>query len=223
MAENIVSVGVFSKDKPGNELPLNWEPLTFKKIKNHTKYQLVKIDGKIVVKAITKNSASGLIRKIDLDLREYPIIEWHWKIDNIYIKGNAKEKSGDDYPGRIYIAFKYDSTKVGFFEKVKFNAIKAIFGEYPPVASINYIWERSLPVGTIVENPYTQRVQMIVVDTGKEKLGQWITHTRNVLDDYRVAFGEDPPHISGVAIMSDSDNTNESATAYYGDLIFKKN
>ena len=63
---------------------------------------------------------------------------------------------------------------------------------------------------------------MIVVDSGDENVNQWITYTRNLLEDYRNAFHTDPPLITGVAIMTDTDNTGEAATAYYGDIVFKR-
>jgi hypothetical protein len=63
---------------------------------------------------------------------------------------------------------------------------------------------------------------MIAVESGSEKINQWVTQRRNLLEDYRKAFQTDPPMISGVAIMTDTDNTGESATAYYGDIIFRR-
>ena len=63
---------------------------------------------------------------------------------------------------------------------------------------------------------------MIVVESGEAKLNQWVNEERNIYEDYKKAFGEEPPMISGFAIMTDTDNTGESATAYYGDIVFKK-
>jgi len=63
---------------------------------------------------------------------------------------------------------------------------------------------------------------MIVVQSGPHDIGKWIVEERNVYDDFKKAFNEEPPMISGVAIMTDTDNTQESATAYYGDIVFKK-
>jgi hypothetical protein len=74
----------------------------------------------------------------------------------------------------------------------------------------------------MVPNPYTDRIMMIVVESGADKRNQWVSEERNVSEDYKRAFGEEPPMISGVAIMTDTDNTRESATAYYGDIFFKK-
>jgi len=53
-------------------------------------------------------------------------------------------------------------------------------------------------------------------------VGDWVAEERNVYDDYRRAFGKEPPRVSGVAIMTDTDNTKERATAYYGDLVFAR-
>ena len=61
---------------------------------------------------------------------------------------------------------------------------------------------------------------MIVVETGATKAGVWVEESRNVYHDYKQAFGEDPPMINGIAIMTDTDNTKERAIAYYGDIRF---
>jgi hypothetical protein len=74
----------------------------------------------------------------------------------------------------------------------------------------------------MVPNPYTDRVMMFVVESATAKLNQWVVEERNVYEDYKKAFGAEPPMISGVAIMTDTDNTGESAIAYYGDIVFKK-
>jgi hypothetical protein len=75
----------------------------------------------------------------------------------------------------------------------------------------------------MIPNPYTNRVIMIVVESGETKLNQWVSEERNIFEDYKKAFGQEPPMISGIAIMTDTDNTGESATAYYGDILFRKN
>ncbi|GJL57688.1 MAG: hypothetical protein NPIRA03_05450 [Nitrospirales bacterium] len=215
-------VGHFSLATPGGPFPQGWKPLTFDNIPEQTQYDLVKDEQQVVVKAISRQSSSGLTREISIDPKEYPVIVWRWKIENILQNGDVTQKSGDDYPARLYITFQYDSSEVGFFEKAKFETIKLIYGQYPPIGAINYIWESKSPIGTMVPNPYTDRVYMFVTQSGSAKLNQWVTEEHNIYEDYKKAFGEDPPNISGVAIMTDTDNTNESAVAYYGDIVFKK-
>ena len=217
-----IEVGKFSAEAVGDRLPAGWKPLTFKKIEKHTGYTLVRDDDAIAVRAVAEASASGLIREIKINPKEYPVVQWRWKVGNILKKGDVYRKEGDDYPARIYIAFEYDPAKLNFFERVKYGTAKLLYGEYPPLGAITYIWESKAPIGTSVPNPYTDRVMMFVVESGETKVQQWVSEERNVYEDYKKAFGEEPPMISGVAIMTDTDNTGESAIAYYGDIVFRK-
>lgn len=221
-SQQVIEVGRFSTEKVENKIPSHWKPLTFKKIERHTTYSFVKDEGTIVVKAVSESSASGLVREIKIDPKEYPIVQWRWKVENVLKKGNVHEKDGDDYPARLYITFEYDPSKLSFFERVKFGAVRLLYGQYPPIAAINYIWESKAPVSTFVPNPYTDRVMMIVVESGESRLNEWVNKERNLYEDFRKAFNYEPPMISGVAIMTDTDNTGERAIAYYGDTLFKK-
>ncbi len=218
----ILEVGKFSAATEGAALPDGWKPLTFKKIERHTIYKVVKDGNTLVIKATSEASSSGLTREIKINPKEYPIVQWRWKVGNILKNGDVSKKEGDDYPARIYITFEYNAGKVSFFKKAQYETAKLIYGQYPPLGAINYIWESKAPKGTVVPNPYTDQVKMIVVESGAAGLNQWMSEERNVYEDYKKAFGEEPPMISGVAIMTDTDNTGESATAYYGDIVFKK-
>ncbi len=215
-------IGMFSNSQPGDMLPVEWKPLTFDKIPTHTQYSLVKDQNQVVIKADSRKSSSGLTREMTIDAKEYPVVQWRWKIENILQNGDVTKKEGDDYPARLYITFEYDSAKVGFFEKAQYEAAKLLYGQYPPIGALNYIWASKTPVGTMTPNPYTDQVTMIVIESGETKLNEWVTEERNVYKDYIKAFGKEPPKISGIAIMTDTDNTKEHAVAYFGDIIFKK-
>ncbi len=217
-----VHVGAFSHAQAGGPYPDSWKPLTFHKIDKHTEYSLVEDDGTVVVKAVSRASSSGLTREITIDPKQYPIVEWRWKIENVLQKGDVTTKQGDDYPARLYITFAYDESKIDFLDQMQYELARALHGKYPPTGAINYIWESRSPVGTMVPNPYTDRAIMIVIESGADKVGQWVTESRNLYEDYQKAFGDDPPAVSGVAVMTDTDNTQESAVAYYGDIVFKK-
>jgi hypothetical protein len=203
---SVLEVGKFSAEAEGNGPPAGWQPLTFKKIERQTVYKLVKDGESVVVRAVSEASSSGLTREIRIDPRDYPIIQWRWKVANVYKNGDVSKKEG----------------KVGILEKATYEAARLLYGRYPPIGAINYIWESRAPKGTIVPNPYTDRVRMVVTESGAERLNTWVTEERNLLEDYKAAFGEEPSLISGVAIMTDTDNTKETATAYYGDILFKK-
>lgn len=214
-------VGQFSAAAPGDTLPEGWTPLTFPKVPKHTIYTLVQDGTTVVVKAVSRASASGLTKAVRVHPRDYPILRWRWKVDNLLKTADVMTKQGDDYPARLYVTFEYDPEKVGFGRKAKYLAARVLFGDIP-VAAINYIWDAKAPRGLIVDNAYTDFAKMIVVRSGPESVGLWVEEERNIYEDYRQAFGEEPPMINGVAIMTDTDDTGESAVAYFGDIEFRR-
>jgi hypothetical protein len=218
-APSVIEVAKFSSGTVGQAMPDGWKPLTFKKIPKQTLYELVKDGERVVVKATSDASASGLTKEVRIDPKEYPIVRWRWRVDNVLRRSDVNRKDGDDYPARLYVTFAYDPEKASFSKKLKYKVGRAIFGEIP-IGALNYIWDTKARVGTIVENAYTNFAQMIVVESGPQKVGTWVDEERNIYEDYKNAFGEEPPMINGVAIMTDTDNTKEQATAYYGDIVF---
>ena len=214
-----VAVGKFSTAAYGSSLPDGWKPLTFKKVERHTTYEVVRDGSTPVVKAVSEASASGLTKGVAINPQEYPIVRWRWKVENLLQKSNVRRKDGDDYPARLYITFAYDPDKVSFGRRLKYKAGRALFGDIP-IGALNYVWDGTSPIGTIVDNAYTDFAKMIVVESGAQRIGSWVEEERNVYEDYKLAFGEEPPLINGVAIMSDTDNTQERAVAYYGDIVF---
>ena len=223
-ADSLLEVGKFSAAAPGSEFPDSWKPLTFKKVPRQTAYSLVRDGDIVVLMATSQAAASGLTRAITINPRDYPVVQWRWKITNLIQKSDVTRKDGDDYPARLYITFQYDSSRVGFFERAKYETARWLYGEYPPLAALNYIWANKEATGTMVRNAYTDRARMIVVENAGSGLNTWVTEERNLIEDYRRTFGEtaEIPMISGVAVMTDTDNTGESATAYFGDIVFKK-
>ncbi len=188
----------------------NWEPLTFKKIKKHSTYTIE--DSMLVAKS--DDSASGIKFKKQYNIYDYPVLTFKWKINNIYKKGDATTKKGDDYPIRIYVMFKYNPDKASFFQSVKYSTAKTLYGKYPPHSTINYIWSNKIDKNRIVTSPYTDQAKMIAVNSGKKNINTWQTHRLNVLEDYKKAFGKNPPDTVSIAIMTDSDNTHETSVSF---------
>jgi hypothetical protein len=217
----VLEVGRFSVSEPGARLPDGWKPLTFKNIPKLTTYELVRDGERVVVKASSDASASGLTKEVKINPKEFPIVRWQWKVDNLLKTSDATRKDGDDYPARLYITFEYNPDKVSFGKKLKYKAGQVLFGDIP-IGAISYVWERKAPIGAVIDNAYTDFVKMVVVESGPQKIGVWVDESRNIYEDYKNAFGEEPPLINGVAIMSDTDNTKERVTAYYGDIVFLK-
>jgi hypothetical protein len=218
-----LAVGRFSELSPSDQLPLNWEPLVFPNIKRQTTYTLIREKASTVIRADSDASASGLIHAIRIDANRYPILQWKWKINHVLDKGDLTRKQGDDYAARIYVAFVFEPTKVTWWERFKHNSADFFAGKELPGSALNYIWANKAPKETIADNPYAPSAKMIAVQSGCERCGQWVTEERNIVEDYSHAFGRQPPQIIGIAIMTDTDNTQEKVTAYYGDIILKSN
>ena len=101
---------------------------------------------------------------------------------------------------------------------MKLRLARSLHGVEIPAAALNYVWDNRYPIGTIQPNAYTDRARLIVVESGDAKAGQWVTETRDIAQDFRAAFGEEPPDVVGIALAPDTDNTGETATAWYGDI-----
>jgi hypothetical protein len=192
----------------------DWEPLNFPKIKTHSKYSLVKEGDKSILKAESHSSASAIVYRRTFNVYKNPRLRWRWKVTKLSDSGNPLEKSGDDYPVRVYVMFEYDPAKASLKDRLLYNASKIIYGKYPPHSTLNYVWTGAQVPDRFIHSPYTDKACMVVLERGKEKAGQWVEESVNVLEDYRQAFGKEPPAMAGLAVMSDSDNTGTDAEAY---------
>jgi hypothetical protein len=192
----------------------NWRPLFFRKIPRHTLYTVETEGDRHYLRVESHASASALVYQKAFDVYDYPHIRWCWKVDNVYKNWDGRIKQGDDYPIRVYILFKYDPDRAGFLDQIKYNAAKLIYGEYPPHSTLNYVWASKPFPERIIASPYTGQAKLILLEKGEKKVGKWVLEEVNVTDDYRKAFGEEPPVNASLAIMNDSDNTGESAVSY---------
>lgn len=197
-------------------LPAGWEPLTFKRVERRTEYRWDAASG--VLHARTEGGASGLIRRLDADAARAPLLRWRWKVAGVLPKGEERSKKGDDYAARVYVTFRYDPARAGPGTRLKYGIARRLYGEYPPHSGINYIWANRLPRGESVPNAYSDRVRMVAVRSGGGEAGRWLSEERDVLADYRALFGEDPPPIAGIAVMTDADDTGGSAEAWYAGI-----
>jgi hypothetical protein len=176
-----------------------WEEKIFS---GRTLYTVVPDGAGQVLRAESQGAASGLIFRQDFDPRDYPLLTWRWKVANVLEKGDATRREGDDYAARVYVIFPH---------------------WFPPrTRSINYIWANRLPRGEYLPNPYYGNAMMLAVRSGSAETGRWFTERRDMVQDYRMLFGEDPPRAGAIAIMTDTDNTGESAVAWYDDLWLER-
>lgn len=192
-ADSRIDIGRFSH----NDLA-GWEAKSFK---GETSYSLRDDKGVRVLKADSRGTASGMFREIKVDLTQTPILNWSWKTGQVFKNINEQTRKGDDYPVRVYVIF-----SGGLF--------------FWNTRAINYVWSSNQPVGSTWKNAYTDNARMIAVESGREKVGQWVSEKRNILADFRSQFGEDVEFADAVAVMTDTDNSGQKATGWYGDIWF---
>jgi hypothetical protein len=203
-------------------LPRGWKPYRLARFKKPTDYRLVPSEGTLVLQATADASASGIQHELNVDLHEYPWLTWRWKVPALNPKADNTIARVEDSPARVIVVFEGGRDRLPGAEQLNYDLAKAMTGNELPYATIMYIWENHLPEGAIIPHAYTTRIKMIVAGSGADRLGQWHEVRKNVLEDYRRAFGEEPPPVRAIGIMSDSDNTGEHTVAYYGDIRFQR-
>ncbi len=169
---------------------------------NTTSYQLTKVDDKTVLLAKSRNSASAIVRKIRVDLKKYPYLNWSWKIQNRLSTKDEKVKSGDDYAARIYVV---------------------VDGGFLPwkTKAVNYVWANQATKGSTWPNAFAgKNVIMLAIRNKNDKTETWYQEKRNVYDDLKQLFGNEIQFIDAVALMTDTDNSHGQASSYYGDIYF---
>jgi hypothetical protein len=192
----------------------NWKNLSFPKIEKPSQYRIRTQDETTILEARSDGGASGLIYRHDFSVYQTPILSWRWKVEDILEKGDVRIKKGDDYAIRLYVIFEYDPEKVDRLTRIKYSMARLIYGEYPPDSALNYVWANKKWDSPTQKNAYTNRAIMISSDEGERFLGDWREHRVDILEDYRKAFGKEPPEKASLAIMTDSDNTEESTLAW---------
>jgi hypothetical protein len=205
--------------QPGSAIA-GWQALKPAPKAADTLYSLVNDDGLVVLKATANHSMSGLTFPLRVKLSEFPLLRWRWKVSGAVNTADMSKKSGDDYAARVYVMFDYPVAKLSFSTRVKLQLATSLYGQSIPTAALNYVWDNRHAIGTVQANTYTDRARMMVLQSGAVRAGQWVTETRNLADDFRAAFGEEPPDVVAIALASDTDNTGETVTAWYGDVAF---
>ena len=215
----LTSVTRFSENMPGTDLPKSWHPWSLSRFKLPSRYELVKDEnGATVVRAVSKGSASGLIQYIDVDPAATPLLTWRWKAMDLA----PSEVSVDDSPVRVVVSFQGDLEKLPFGDRLFYEQFRVFTGQQLPYAALMYIWGSRTPKEQITPNRYTSRIKILVVENGREKLGTWQAVSRNVREDFRRAFGEEPGRIISIGILTENDDAKREMEAYYGDLEFRR-
>jgi len=214
-----VEAARFSAGRVGESQP-GWGRFIVSPFATKSDYALVESGASVVLEGRADGSASGFYRRIHIDPTRHRVIEWRWRVLQTPADLDPRVPSRDDSPARVIVAFHGDAARLDIGERFTLALYKALTGERMPYAIIMYSWASDAPVGTITPSIPTGKIQTIVVESGGG-IGEWCEFRRNVLEDYRLAFGEEPWDIVAVGVMTDASNTHEKASAQFGDISFR--
>ena len=169
-----------------------------------TEYSRVTMTGRPAIRAIARNSASGLYREVNYRLADYPWLEWVWRVDDLQADADIRSKAKQDFAASLFLVF----------EERMLMMMKHTW-------TLSYVWTNDrVTAETVVRSPHAPATsRAIVAESGTSRLGRWIRERRNVANDFRRAFGRDPPAtVKTLVLFTDSDQTDQLATAYYGEV-----
>jgi hypothetical protein len=221
LAADAPALRAFSASPPG-ALPAPWRLLVPPHARA-TDAALVDDAGVTVLRVRSADAAGTAAQALALDPSRSPVLAWRWKVDRVVEKADLATKRGDDFAARVYVFFDVPPRELPLGARVKLALARLLYGEALPAAALCYVWDNRHPAGTSAWSAYTDRVRVIVLESGAGRAGEWVEERRDVAADYRAAFGDNAPlhTISGVAAGNDTDQTGESATAWFGDFRFE--
>ena len=203
-------------------VPEGWQPLKINDKKKATAYRLVTEEGRRVLHARAEASASGVYKTAGFSLGDRPVMGWSWKVSSLVQGADNSSAGREDSPARIVLAFEGDKQKLPRTDRAVLRLAHKLSGQNLPYATLMYIWSSEAPVDTLIANPHTRRIQMIVASSGAGGVGAWQALSRNVAADFRRAFNEEPGRLLAYGVLTDTDNTGASVEAWYGDIQFTR-
>jgi hypothetical protein len=186
--------------------------------KNATAYSPGYVDGRWAIHAKSERSASMYRRSVRIEPGQLGNVTFSWKAASLLPDADVRESETGDAVVRVMLAFDGDPSRLSTRTRMMFDLMQSLSGEPPPFATLMYVWDSRAEVDTVVLNRRSDRIRKIVLESGPAHLGQWRSYERDVRADYRRAFGEDPGALIGLAVMTDSDNTQSRAEAWYGEI-----
>jgi len=193
-----LNIESFSKGVDERGVPLDWE---LKEKKGTPIIKLGKEEGIDALHLISEKSSFGIVKKIDIDIKEYPYLNFRWKVIELPRNGDFRKKETDDQAAQIYIAF----------------------GTFKLTAKIvGYLWENKAPKLITGVSPAWSKTRLIVLESGPEKIGKWVCEKRNIYNDYQELFEKEPPKAKLISLYINSQHSKSRAESYFGEIYFSK-
>jgi hypothetical protein len=195
-AADRVVIADFSLGTNSAGIPTGWQ---LKEKSGKADLSVVKDDGATALRLRSRDTSFSLQKEVRIDLRQYPLLTWKWKVTSLPAGGDFRKSGTDDQAAQLFVAFS-------------------------KTRAIVYIWDTTAPQGTTgnAAAPFFMSIKAVVIRSGAADTGKWITESRNVYDDYKKLFGEEPGPVGGMRIQINSQHTGTSAESYFADVAFEK-
>ena len=209
---------------PGHQPPAPWRVVGVPSGKMAiTAFDLAVVDGRTVLRVEANASYGNLVHAVPPSVPGADVrLHWRWRLDQPLLKADLRRKEGDDSPLKVCALFDMPLDQLGLLDRNMLRLARSLTGEKLPSATLCYVWDATLPVGTLLSNAYSARVRIIVVDSGAQRLGQWVAHHHDLGADFRRAFGQDKsaslPPLEAIVVGADADNTAGHSLGYVDDV-----
>ncbi len=194
-----------------------WTPLLWPG-KQNAPFVLTTYEGRPALHVRADRSMSVLRQRLSEHALQPAQIRFSWAVDRLFADADIGVAGQDDAPVRVVLAFDGDRSRLSPRARMQSELSRTLLGEDMPYATLTYVWCNTRPVGTVLVSPRTDRVRKMVVESGADRVGRWLEYERDVAQDFRAVFGEEPGPLIGIALMTDADNTGERINAWYGAL-----
>jgi hypothetical protein len=212
----------FKKADKACKIPEEWKEITYFRTRKN-KMSLSKDGVRTVLEVKSMGSASAIMKRLNVDLSSFPILVWRWKINSVLGMAIENRRDRNDSAARIRVISGDRQTKTPIkppgisklFEKFGFQ-----LGEFEPKGmKIDYIWGNTMPKGKVIDYPKATNHKIVIIESGNKKANKWVWEKRNIAEDFRKFFGSSPSNLTGIVVLTDTDQTNNGVIAWYSSII----
>ncbi len=215
-----------AEDEEGAQIPKGWDHVSYVG-RAENEVSLEEDGDKNIVRMKSLRSASALLARPEVRLEDYPMLVWRWKVTRVVGMAVESQKDRNDCAARVRVIFGEQKPisieKNPLIEKLldKFGITMPDSVE-PSGYKIDYIWGNNVRKGDVIDYPGSKNHKVVVAQQGNDKAGHWIWERRNIREDFKELFGDEAPGLAAIAVLSDTDQTNEGVEAYFGSIVLMK-
>lgn len=212
-------------DSPAAMPPPPWrEVLLPKQTLPRTRFARVELDGQAALRVESPGSYGNLVHPLAQPVDPKAQLSWRWRLDQAIEGADLQRKGGDDAALKVCVLMDAPLEGIPFAERQQLRLARWLSGEPLPSATLCYVWDRSLPAGSVLPNAYTGRVRWMVLQGRDSPLGRWQDERRTLRADVLAAFGDELrelPRISAVLVGADADNSGGHGRGYLAVLALR--